>query len=613
MSTQMNNLRLYLFGTPRIEYLGATVKIERRKALALASWLALSKQRQSRAILASLLWPDLDDEHAHSALRSTLMALTNPIPIQWIQADRTTLALIHDAVWVDVNAFRELINFTKSHGHNRDILCDECVTAAKKAIDLYHSDFMTGFSLASIPDYDGWQSAQQEWLRRELAEMHTYLTYYYAGKQEHEQAIKYAHLWSSIDPLHEPAHRQLMRLFAASGQRSEAIRQYNKCVEILDKELATPPENETTELFQAIQNSNSSIFPNNLIEQGGTSILPSRPPLVIGRETTLADLKKRLGVGGINKRPITIIQGWPGVGKSTTVATLAHDIDIARQFPDGILWTSLGEFPSINNEIVAWAAALGLHEPSRNRSIEDISALITAVLRDRRMLLIVDDVWHVEHAVPFRVGGQNCALIITSRLNDIAVALAPTASDIYHLPVLSEESALDLLGKLAPEVVSEHIHDARELIRNLEGLPLAIHVAGRLLHAESRMGWGIKELLDELRVGANLLMAQPPTDMLGAARDTTLTVATLLRRSTNTLDTETRQRFALLGLFVPKPATFDLAAMAAAWNVADPKPFARQLVNRGLLEPSNSGRFQMHALLVLHARSLLALEFGGEA
>ena len=64
-------------------------------------------------------------------------------------------------------------------------------------------------------------------------------------------------------------------------------------------------------------------------------------------------------------------------------------------------------------------------------------------------------------------------------------------------------------------------------------------------------------------------------------------------------------RFALLGLFVPKPATFDLGAMAAAWDTADARPTARVLVNRGLLEPLSGGRFQMHALLVLHAKSLL--------
>jgi hypothetical protein len=221
------------------------------------------------------------------------------------------------------------------------------------------------------------------------------------------------------------------------------------------------------------------------------------------------------------------------------------------------------------------------------------------------MLLILDDVWQVEHAAPFKVGGRNCALVITSRLNDAAQALAPTPRDVYRLAVLTEEKALELLGTLTSETVTDHPGEALELVRNLEGLPLALQVAGRLLHNEARLGWDVSDLLAELREGAGLLSAQAPGDMRGAERDTTPTIAALLRRSTDSLDVETRERYALLGLFVPKPATFDLRAMATAWDVVDPKPTVRTLVNRGLLEPVSGGRFQMHALLVLHARSLL--------
>ena len=112
-------------------------------------------------------------------------------------------------------------------------------------------------------------------------------------------------------------------------------------------------------------------------------------------------------------------------------------------------------------------------------------------------------------------------------------------------------------------------------------------------------------MLAELRGGANLLGAQAPGDMAGARRDTTPTIAALLKRSTDALDDEARRRFALLGLFVPKPATFDLDAMGVAWETDDPRPTARALVNRGLLEPISGGRFQMHALLVLHAQALM--------
>ncbi len=59
-------------------------------------------------------------------------------------------------------------------------------------------------------------------------------------------------------------------------------------------------------------------------------------------------------------------------------------------------------------------------------------------------------------------------------------------------------------------------------------------------------------------------------------------------------------------VFAPKPATFDLAAMKAVWQVEQPQPIVRTLVDRGLLEfVQEIGRYQMHALLVAHAKSLL--------
>ncbi len=409
-----------------------------------------------------------------------------------------------------------------------------------QALELYQADFMAGFSLSDSVDYDDWQMSQREWLRREYADIHRRLSVYYADLQQYDQAIKYAQQWLAIDTFHEPAHRQLMRLYAANGQRAEALRQYQQAVEVLDAELATPPEDETTQLYETILNGQTpSVRLTAASESAASSVLPPLPSLR-DRSRRSAD-RKSSGDWALAARkcaPLTVIQGWPGVGKSTTVAMLAHDPEVAQQFPDGVLWASLGENPSILGELSAWADAFKLSEPGRARKIEEISAQLTAVLREKRVLLIVDDVWQAEHAQPFRVGGQMCALVITSRLNDVANALAPTAFDLYRLPVLTDTAALELLAKLTPETTAEYPDEARELVRDLEGLPLAIHVAGRLLHSEAQLGWGIRELLVELRTGAGLLQAQAPSEMLGAGRDTSPTVAALL---------ETQHRFARRG------------------------------------------------------------------
>ena len=609
MSDTSSDLRIFLFGSPRIEYRGHSIKLERRKALALVAYLACAEHRQSRDVLAELLWPDLDRDHGRSALRSALLALTTPVATNWIEADRMTVGLKSDVVWIDVHAFSTAHSGNNSHGHSATTICAQCVAYFEQQIVLYQSGFMAGFYLSDCPSFEAWQLAEHEWLRREFADILRRLSAYFVETRHYPQAIKHTQHWLATDPLHEPAHRQLMRLYVANGQRAEALRHYKQSVDLLDAELATPPDEETTQLYESILSGRlSAIQPLPLAEQPPSSVLPSLPSLVIGREEALTEIKERLGIGGQDLRAITVIQGWPGVGKSSIVATLAHQRDIAQQFADGILWASLGEDPGILAQLAIWADALHLSDAGRTNKIDEASAQLTAALRDKRMLLIVDDVWRTEHAAPFRVGGQMCAMVITTRLNDVAIALAPTASDLYRLPVLTDRAALELLSQLTPETTTQYPDEARELALNLEGLPLAIHVAGRMLHTEARLGWGVRELLMEIRLGAALLGAYIPSDMFDASADTTPTVAALLKRGTDVLDAETRRCFAYLGLFVPKPATFDLDAMAVAWNVADPRPTARVLVSRGLLEPVGGGRFQMHSLLVLHARSLLESE-----
>ena len=339
---------------------------------------------------------------------------------------------------------------------------------------------------------------------------------------------------------------------------------------------------------------------------------PPRPPLMIGREAALQELRSRLGVpsgpgNGKKKRNavqvMTAVRGWPGVGKTTLAAALAHDPEIVKTFSDGVLWASLGDEPNLFSSLIAWGNALGMDDLVRTKTLEEMSARLAARLRDKKMLLIVDDVWETEHAMPFRVGGRECAMLVTTRFSPVAEALAAQPGDVFKLNILEDAAALELLAKLAPTVVAEYPQECRELIHDLEGLPLAIQVAGRLLNAEAGYGWGVTDLLGELREGTKLLEAQAPADRVDSVTQIIPSVAVLLKKSTDRLDPETRDYFAFLGAFAPKPATFDLKAIAAVWEMADPKPIVRQLVERGLLEPVG-GRFQMHALLVMHAKSL---------
>lgn len=339
-------------------------------------------------------------------------------------------------------------------------------------------------------------------------------------------------------------------------------------------------------------------------------LLPPLPGLTfVGRDESLDDIKKRLGAGEERERGsnFTIVRGVPGVGKTTLVGVLARDSEISGSFPDGILWTVLDQEPELMSKIAAWGRYLGADDLLRIASLDEATERLAALLRNKQMLLIVDDIWNVAHAVPFlrAANASRCVLLATTRLTSVANELARTAnaSNPYYLPELTEENALILLRRLAPKAVDEHFEDCLKLVRDLECLPLALHVAGRLLDEESELGFNVPDLIKDIIDNAALLPQPAPADRAEGAILPTVDV--LLRRSTDLLDSFTRECFAYLGVFAPKPATFDVEAMKAVWQMDDPKPTIRKLVGHGLLEVVGGGRFQMHALLVQHASSLL--------
>lgn len=334
--------------------------------------------------------------------------------------------------------------------------------------------------------------------------------------------------------------------------------------------------------------------------------VPPPPNLLIGRKKQLKELRHRL-TSPAEITLLTAVRGWPGVGKTTLAAALAHDPELQKAFPDGVLWTALGPEPDLLFGLGEWLIILG-EDPRQHTSIESRQNRLVAILSQKQMLLFIDDVWDAMHAQPFLVGGSKCRTLITTRQPEVARNMAIPEKAIYLLPILSEKESLNLLRRLARKAVAQDPEGTKQLVRELEGLPLALQVAGRLLAAEAAMDWGIGDLLAELAEGKRILQEKAPVDRSDVAKQSTPTVAVLLKQSTDRLDEVTRERFALLGIFVSKPATFDAPAVSAAWDVEDPKPTLRILVDRGLLEPAGGGRFQMHTLLTAHAQSMLEEE-----
>jgi len=313
----LSEIRLFLFGAPRIERDGATVEVDTRKAVALVAYLAVEDQAFRRDSLAGLLWPEHDSNQARGALRRTLSTLKKAMGGEGLVADRATVGLAPDSVTTDALTFEKLIDQSASPFEGGD--CGASLSLLERAIALYRGDFLAGFSLRDSVDFEDWQYYQAESYKRLMATALERTVECLSMSRRLPEAIERAHRWLSLDPLHEPAHRKLMLLYAWNDQRASALKQYRECVALLDRELGVPPLEETTKLYLQITDNEvvppepSAMRPSQPIALDSV-VAPSPAPLV-GRSKQLGELA-RIHESASGMGRIALIEGEAGIGKS---------------------------------------------------------------------------------------------------------------------------------------------------------------------------------------------------------------------------------------------------------------------------------------------------------
>jgi DNA-binding SARP family transcriptional activator len=329
-------LALHLLGPPKIECDGTPVKLDRRKAVALLAYLAVTAESHPRDTLVNLLWPELDSTRGRAALRRTLYSLNQALTGPWLDADREEIGLApgptspaspEPGLWVDVVHFRRLLAQCEAHGHPTSQVCPACVPLLSEAVDLGRGEFLSGFSLKDSVNFDDWQLHQAEVLRRELIRALERLVDWHSDQHEFEPAAGYARRKLALDPLDEDAHCQLMCLYAWLGQRSFALRQYEECARGLEEQLGVPPQEATTELYRAIQAGRAPAPPGE-VTQRQAPVTPVQPPpflmrevpverpIFVARESELASLDRHLRTALAGQGRVVFVTGEAGSGKT---------------------------------------------------------------------------------------------------------------------------------------------------------------------------------------------------------------------------------------------------------------------------------------------------------
>jgi WD40 repeat protein/serine/threonine protein kinase len=153
---------------------------------------------------------------------------------------------------LDIHQIDQRLEAVQVHDHLNLAGCGECIGSLEQVVSLYQGNFLTNFYLEDSTEFEGWAEANREAYRVKALETLETLTEANIQKRAFQEAIQYAERQIQIDPLREIAYRQLMELYSKSGQRTEALRIYQRCTRILEIELGTGPSRETTALYEII-------------------------------------------------------------------------------------------------------------------------------------------------------------------------------------------------------------------------------------------------------------------------------------------------------------------------------------------------------------------------
>lgn len=286
----MSALTLYLLGPFHALLDDAPLAIATDKARVLLAYLAVGMDRPHRRDeLAGLLWPDQPQDKARHSLRQALSSLRREIGREreapFFLATRETIqfnpASDH---FLDVAAFKALVQACQGHRHRRIEACRPCIRRLEETVALYRGDLLAGFFLSDSAPFEDWVLLEREWLHREAIEALALLARYYERRGDYDRARHYAWRQVELEPWCEEAHRQLMRLLAVVGDRSAALAQYQRCCQALEEQLGVEPTSETARLYGQIRDGvDLRILPPRYN-------LPPTPTSFVGRKDDLSQL-----------------------------------------------------------------------------------------------------------------------------------------------------------------------------------------------------------------------------------------------------------------------------------------------------------------------------------
>jgi predicted ATPase/DNA-binding SARP family transcriptional activator/DNA-binding CsgD family transcriptional regulator len=456
-----------------------------RKAASLVKLLALAPgHRLHREQVMEVLWPGLGTQAAANNLRGVIHAARRTMEPEPVTTATRYLGLQGEQIalcpggqlLVDVEAFEETAAAAR---RSKDPL------AYRTAIELYSGEL--------LPEdrYEGWAQGRREELRQLHLALLVELAGLYEERGEHVLAVEALRRVEEEEPTLEEAHTSLMRLYALSGRRGEAIAQYGRLHEILSSQLGAEPSAATRRLRDEIVA--GGLPPTHLVatppEEPSDATkhnLPAPSSTFVGREREIVEIKRLLAMS----RVLTLT-GAGGSGKTRLALEVAGDL--VGVYPDGVWLVELA--PVSEGTLVPQVVANALRV--RELPGRPVTDTLVGALRTKQMLLLLDNCEHLIDACANLAGMLlgSCGhlkILATSReplgVGGEAIWRVPSLSapDTDRLPAAGELTRYDAVRLFLDrarlrlpyfELTQENAPAVARVCGRLEGIPLAIELA----------------------------------------------------------------------------------------------------------------------------------------